>query len=101
MPSARLRSQLPRQYWVLWTGTLVNRAGTFVEPFAVLYLTTQRGFTAAQAGVALTAYGAGAAASQLVGGWSADRVGRRATLVAGLCAAAGSLVLLGLARGLP
>jgi MFS family permease len=84
---------------VLWTGTLVNRLGTFVEPFAVLYLTTQRGFSPAQAGVVLTVYGVGAVGSQLLGGWSADHVGRRATLVAGLCAAAASLALLGAARG--
>ena len=95
------RSRFPQQYWVLWTGTLVNRAGTFVEPFAVLYLTSARGFSAVQAGVAITFYGLGAAVSQLVGGWFADRVGRRATLFWGLVAASLSLVALGAARGLP
>jgi MFS family permease len=91
---------LPRAYWVLWTGTLVNRAGTFVEPFAVLYLTTQRGFSPTQAGIALVFYGLGAAGSQLLGGWAADRIGRRTTLVAGLVAAAAALLLLGAARSL-
>ncbi len=85
---------------MLWTGTLVNRAGTFVEPFAVLYLSSQRGFSPSQIGVALVAYGIGAAASQIVGGWAADHVGRRATLVWGMVAAGLSLALLGAARGL-
>src|SRR6476646_8170588 len=98
--STRSRKALPRSYWVLWTGTLVNRAGTFVEPFAVLYLTTQRGFSPTQAGVALTFYGVGAAVSHLLGGWAADRIGRRTTLVSGLVAAAASLLLLGAARSL-
>ncbi len=96
-----MRTRFPREYWVLWAGTLVNRAGTFVEPFAVLYLTSARGFTAVQAGIAITFYGLGAAVSQLIGGWFADRVGRRATLFWGLVAASASLALLGAARGLP
>jgi MFS family permease len=94
------RVPLPRAYWVLWSGTLVNRAGTFVEPFAVLYLTSQRGFSPSQVGIALVAYGAGAAVSQIVGGWAADHVGRRSTLVWGMTAAGLSLALLGAARGL-
>jgi MFS family permease len=91
---------LPREYWVLWTGTLVNRAGTFIEPFAVLYLTTQRGFSPSQVGVVLVAFGIGAALSQIVGGWTADHLGRRFTLVWGMAAAATCITLLGLARGL-
>jgi MFS family permease len=92
---------LPRAYWVLWTGTLVNRAGTFVVPFAVLYLTSARGYSAVQAGLVITVYGLGAAFSQLIGGWAADRIGRRATLAWGLAISALSLALMGAARGLP
>jgi MFS family permease len=91
---------LPREYWVLWTGTLVNRAGTFIEPFAVLYLTSQRGFTPSEVGIALVAFGFGAVHSQLVGGWTADHIGRRATLVWGMVACAVCIVLLAVARGL-
>ena len=94
------RPPLPREYWVLWTGTLVNRAGTFIEPFAVLYLTSQRGFSPSQVGVALVAFGVGAVLSQLVGGWTADHIGRRATLVWGMVACAVCIGLLGVARGL-
>jgi MFS family permease len=93
----RRRDELPRTFWVVFVGTLVNRAGTFVEPFLILYLTTQRGFSPAEAGIVLTVYGAGALFSQLVGGWLTDRVGRRATLAGSMLASAASLLLLGAA----
>ena len=93
------RPPLPRAFWVLWTGTLINRIGTFVEPFLVLYLTSQRGLSPAQAGIVLTAYGAGAIVSQILGGALADHVGRRTTLIGGLLASALSLLGLGAARG--
>jgi MFS family permease len=90
---------LPRAFWLLWTGTLVNRLGTFVEPFLVLYLTSQRGFSPAHAGVALTIFGAGAAVSQLLGGWLSDHVGRRQTLASGMLGSAAANLALGAARG--
>ena len=80
-------------------GTLVNRAGTFVQPFLVLYLTIERGFTASQAALVVAAAGFGGMFSQLLGGWSTDHIGRRPTLVAGLVLSAGALVFLGVARG--
>ena len=93
------RAPLPREVRVLIGGTLINRAGTFVQPFLVLYLTIERGFTASQAGLVLAASGLGGMFSQLLGGWSADHIGRRPTLVAGLVLSAAALVSLGLARG--
>ncbi len=44
-----LTSGLPRTYWLLWLGTLVNRLGGFVIPFLTLYLTSQRGIAVSQA----------------------------------------------------
>jgi MFS family permease len=90
---------LPRAFWFLWSGTLVNRIGQFVEPFLVLYLTTQRGFSPAHAGIALTCFGAGAALSQLVGGWLSDHVGRRQTLAGGMVFCALAYLALGASRG--
>lgn len=92
---------LPRSFWYLWGGTLVNRLGSFVAPFLALYLTRSRGFSIVESGLVLTAFGVGSAVSQPLGGTLADRVGRRATMVAGLTAAAFSLLLLGLAATLP
>ena len=90
---------LPRAFWLVWAGTLVNRVGLFVEPFLVLYLTSQRGFSPAHAGVALTFFGAGAALSQVIGGWLADHVGRRQTLAGGMVGCAASNLALGASRG--
>ncbi|WP_331273182.1 MDR family MFS transporter [Motilibacter deserti] len=92
---------LPRPFWFLWAGTLVNRIGLSVQPFLLLYLTTARDLSAPRAGLVLTALGAGASCSQILGGALTDRVGRRRVLVGGLLASAGSLALLGLARGMP
>ncbi len=93
------QTTLPHAFWLIWGGTLINRLGLFVEPFLVLYLTTQRGFSPAQAGVALTCFGAGAAISQVIGGWLSDHVGRRQTLAGGMVMCAASNLALGASRG--
>lgn len=85
-------------YWTLWTGTLVNRLGTFVEPFLILDLTTHRGFSIAAAGGALTVYGAGAILAQPLGGVLADRIGRVPVLAGGMLANGAANLLLGAAR---
>lgn len=74
---ANLRS-LPPAAWVLFGGTFVNRLGTFVMPFITLYLTQpEQGYSIPQAGLALAMYGVGGVAAQFLGGWLADRIGRR------------------------
>jgi MFS family permease len=85
----------------LWSGTLINRLGTMVEPFLGLYLTTVRGLSLAQTGLVLAVLGGGSIFAQLVGGWLADRIGRRATLVAGMTANGVGLLALGYAGSLP
>lgn len=90
---------LPRTFWVVWAGTLVNRLGAFVVPFLVLYLTSDRGFTVAGAGGVLTVLGVGGLLSQPIGGALADRIGRRRTLTLGMVSAAVAMLLLGAARG--
>jgi MFS family permease len=87
---------LPRAFWTLFAGAVVNRMGSFVVPFLAVYLTERRGFTLPQAGWVVSLYGLGAAASGPVGGWLADRVGRRATMVAALAAGGTSMIALGL-----
>jgi MFS family permease len=91
---------LPRAFWWLWFGTLVNRTGTFVEPFLVLYLTGPRHVSIRTAGLVLAVWGVGALVSQPIGGALTDRFGRRATLAMSLTATAAALTALGLARGL-
>ncbi|HXZ99390.1 MAG TPA: MFS transporter [Candidatus Binatia bacterium] len=86
---------LPRQFWVLWTGTLVNRTATFVRPFLVLYLTESRHVNLATAGAVLSVAGFGSLVSQPLGGWLADRHGRRWTLASGMAGTAASELILG------
>ena len=51
---------LPRPVWLVAASQLVNRAGSMVLSFLVLYLTRDRGFSAEQAGFIIFLYGAGA-----------------------------------------
>lgn len=90
---------LPRSLWVLYLGAFVNRFGTFVYPFLALYL-TRGGYSAAQAGIVVTAYGIGSIASSTLGGILADSVGPRATIVASMGASAATMLALSQARGL-
>ena len=66
---------LPRDIWILAGATLVNRAGTMVLPFLVLYLTRELGFTPGRAGLALAAYGAGAIIVAPLAGRLSDSIG--------------------------
>ena len=100
MAAQRAAGGLPRPFWVLWAGTLINRLGMFVEPFLALYLSGARHLSLALVGAVLASYGAGSVFSQLIGGALADRIGRRATLTAGMLANAAALLGLGYARGL-
>jgi MFS family permease len=79
---------MPRAAWVLFLGQFVNRLGTFVLPFMVLYLHS-RGESPAVAGLALSAYGVGAVGAQIAGGLLTDRLGRRTTLSVSMLTAAG------------
>ncbi|TDD26071.1 MFS transporter [Kribbella turkmenica] len=91
---------LPRAFWALWVCQLVNRLGSFVQPFLVLYLTQDRHLSAGTAGAVAAAVGAGSVASQLAGGWLADRVGRRVTMLTCFFGTAAALIMLGSARSM-
>lgn len=66
---------LPRDMWVLFYTTLINRSGTMVIPFLVLYLTQKIGVSASEAGTALLVYGIGAFISAPLSGKLADKIG--------------------------
>ena len=67
---------MPRPVWFLLAGSFVNRFGSFVLPFLALYL-THRGYTPAQAGFAICAYGVGSSRRPRPAAILADHVGRR------------------------
>jgi MFS family permease len=81
--AAPRRIPLPRAFWFLFSGMLVNRLGSFLLPFLTLYL-TRRGLSPAQAGMILAGYGTGTTISAIAGGTLADRWGRRPTMVSSL-----------------
>ncbi|MDJ0466314.1 MFS transporter [Streptomyces sp. H27-C3] len=88
-------SGLPREFWWLWTSTLVNRLGAFVATFMALYLTLDRGYSASYAGLVASLHGLGGVVSSLGAGVMADRLGRRPTLLISQSATAASVALLG------
>lgn len=90
---------LPKVFWLLFSGQLVNRFGGVVLPFLVFYL-TGRGYAAGQIAAVISAYGLGGLGGQPLGGYLADRFGRRVTLIGGLLATATCLILVGVAGSL-
>ncbi|MGI8334124.1 MFS transporter [Actinomadura scrupuli] len=92
---------LPRPFWVLWTGSLINRLGTMVEPFMAFYLVGVRGLSVPATGAVMAMFGAGSVFSQVIGGALADRIGRRPTLTLGTLASAAAMVALGYVSSLP
>lgn len=102
-PEERLWTTLrsfPAPVWILFAGVFLNKFGTFVIPFLTLYL-TRRGFSTADAGLALGAYGIGRLGAALIGGQLADTFGRRKTIVLSMVLAAVTMLLLGHAKSLP
>src|SRR5437870_3663423 len=91
---------MPRGAWILFFGTFLNKFGTFVLPFLTLYM-TRLGFSAAQAGMAIGAYGIGSLCASFTGGQLADRLGRRKVIVLSMFSGALAMLCLSQARQLP
>ncbi|WP_327369012.1 MDR family MFS transporter [Streptomyces sp. NBC_01217] len=88
-------SGLPREFWWLWTSTLVNRLGAFVATFMALYLTLDRGYSASYAGLVAALHGLGGVVSSLGAGVMTDRLGRRPTMLIAQTSTAVSVAVLG------
>ncbi len=90
-----LGTGLPRPFWFLWVGMFITRLGSFVLPFLALYLTQSLGLSMSQAGLVIALYGAGAAVAGPLGGFLADRFGRRSTMLLALVVGGASMIALG------
>lgn len=94
-----LLPKLPRAFWFLFAGTLVNNFGNFVLPFLVIYA-VHRGVAPALAGLTLGAYGIGAILAALAGGVLTDRIGERTVIVISMAGSAVAMLSLGLVTGI-
>ena len=79
----RLR-RLPRPLLALYAGTLATRVGAFVVPYLTLYLVDARELSLAATGRVIALGSVGLLAGNIGGGWLADRVGRKPTLLLAL-----------------
>lgn len=68
-------SGLPREIWILFTASLVNRAGMMVLPMLIIYLTRELGFTPARAGFVFAVFGITAIIVGPIAGRLSDRFG--------------------------
>jgi len=93
-----LTNGLPPLYWMLWSGTLINRLGGFVIPFLTLYLTSQREIPVSQAALMVSFYGAGSFIAQLTGGELTDRLGRRPVMLISFLITPAAMLVLGLVK---
>lgn len=90
---------LPRAVWVLLAGSFINRFGSFVVPFLLLYL-TRSGYSPAQAGMVIGAYGLGQVCASVLGGYLTDRIGTKWTIASSMFSAGATIMALSAAEGL-
>jgi MFS family permease len=89
---------LPREMWILSAATLVNRSGTMVLAFLVLYVTHTLGVTPARAALTLMVYGLAALLIMPLAGVLCDRVGPLPIMKASLFLTGFLLLLFPLAK---
>jgi MFS family permease len=90
--------EYPTPFWVLMTGTFIDRLGTnLIMPFLAIYVVQRFDAKITQIGLIYTIFAAGSGLGNFLAGALADRFGRRFTLLLGLVLAATARIALGLA----
>jgi len=84
---------IPHTVWLLAFATLINRSGTMVLPFLVIYMTRKIGVSIGMAGLVLSFYGAGALITAPFVGKLSDRFGALKVMKLSLIATGFLLVL--------
>ncbi|MER7688268.1 MFS transporter [Streptomyces sp. NPDC097610] len=93
-PEQPVSRRWPPAIWALLITTLVARSFGFAYPFLSYRLKEDLGYTTQAVGQVLAVFGVGWLIGQLLTGWSADRLGRRRTLVTAMATAAACLPLM-------
>lgn len=89
-----LLADFPRQFWILFGGTLVNAiGGGMVFPFLTLYLHQRLNISMTYVGVILLIWSTSALVGQLIGGSLTDQFGRKKLMALSL--GLNALVLIG------
>jgi MFS family permease len=83
---------LPRNMYILFGATIINRFGDFVMPFLTIYLTTKIGLSFEIAGIIVTITSLTGIPSSILGGKFADQIGRKKTYLIAQGGAALSLL---------
>ncbi|MEO8501058.1 MAG: MFS transporter [Vicinamibacteria bacterium] len=96
----RLLRSLPRPVQILIAGTFVNKAGTYIVPYLTIVLMRDFHLSPLEAGLAVAAYGFGSLVSVFTGRQTADRLGRRATMLLSLFGSGVLAICLGFAPNL-
>jgi MFS family permease len=93
-----LIADFPRQFWILFGGTLVNAVGNgMVFPFLTLYLHQRLNLSITYVGIILMLWSFSSLVGQILGGILADRFGRKLLMTFSLGASACVMVLFGFA----
>jgi len=95
------RERLPKGIRLLIVARAVNRLGAFSLSFLTVLISTDFGVSAATAGLVSAAFGLATVPSRLFGGYLADRLGRRRTILPGLTGCAVAQLGIAAAGSLP
>jgi MFS family permease len=91
--------EYPQPFWVLMTGTFIDRLGTnLIIPFLAIYVAQRFDAKITQIGLIYTIFAVTSGVGNVLAGALADRFGRRFTLILGLTCAATARGALGLAN---
>jgi MFS family permease len=77
-------SGLSKNTWILTFSMLINRSGSMVIFFLMLYLTKDLNYPLETAGIILSFYGMGAMIGAYAGGWFSDKIGTKAVQLSSL-----------------
>src|SRR5512136_1338219 len=97
-----VRREYPRSIWALTGGTFINSfGGSMVFPLFTLFFTQKFGISVAQAGLLIVLFTVGGLIGGPLGGWLADRIGRKRVMIFSLAAEATFSMGMAFAPGLP